>query len=84
MHFYFTIYHSQPSCPIRLKYLLIIWKCPGSLLLFLCMLGDAQMMKVLKSGILGLADIGVLFDGVRESGEYTDSVIFSVSMPKFA
>ena len=84
MHFYFTIYHSQPSCPIRLKYLLIIWKFPGSLLLFLCMLGDAQMMKVLKSGILGLADIGVLFDGVRESGEYTDSVIFSVSMPKFA
>ena len=57
MHLCFTIYHSKPSSPIRLQYLLISWKFPGSLLLFLCMLGDAQMMKVLKNGILGLADI---------------------------
>ena len=58
MHFYFTIYLSKPSCPIRLQYLLISWQFPGSPLLFLCMLGDDQTMKVLKNGILGLADIG--------------------------
>ena len=84
MHFYFTVYHSKPFCPIRLQYLLTSWKFPGSLLLLLCVLGDSEIIKVLKSGILGLADIGVLFAGVKQSGEYTDTVIFSVSIPKFA
>ena len=56
MHLYFTIYQSKPYCPIRLQYLLISWKFPGSLLLYLCML---EMMKMLKNGIMGLADIGI-------------------------
>ena len=84
MHFHFTIYHTKLSCPIRFQYLLISWKFPGSLLLLLCMLGGTQIIRVLKSGILGLADIGVLFDGARESSDYTDTATFSVRMPKLA
>ena len=60
MHFSFTIYHCKCSCWIRLLHLLISWKFTRSLLFFLCMLGDAQMRKVLKkNGIFGSAEIGV-------------------------